>query len=321
MPARFPTLTSVQPDLNRLQAQLQVSEIKIKDNPTFQVINQLIVAVRQLQKILNSNINTGSSTISVADTIQFLLDSSDGGGGEDGLVIPGPVGPTGATGSQGPMGPMGAIIFPPDAEDGDIFPPLQGPQGNQGVTGAEGPLGLSIFVEDGLPGEDAFPAMLVQGIIQYDFEVLKRTDQTVTNNGTPQDDTELVFAALASSVYLIDFYIIYSGNNATGDYLWNFTYGSTLTVTIQMFGWQQSPSATLGSVNPTGEISGSSIWPSASQSAGTDAAHTKFVIIGQLRITTEAAANIQFKFSNNSAAAGRESTTRAGSILRVKKLF
>ena len=131
MPARFPTLTSVQPDLNRLQAQLQVSEIKIKDNPTFQVINQLIVAVRQLQKILNNNIaaNGGSSILSIADTFQFILESSSEGGGEDGLVVPGPVGPTGATGSQGPMGPMGAIIFPPSsASGGNIIAPI-GPIG------------------------------------------------------------------------------------------------------------------------------------------------------------------------------------------------
>lgn len=307
-------------DLDRLKSTLLTSGLQQTNNALFQVINQLIDYIRKLQ-IVTGVITTNPQIIQQIIISQSLeLDGGSDSGGGDSLVVPGPVGPTGAGGSQGPMGPMGAIIFPPDAEDGQMFPPIVGPQGNPGITGASGPVGPMMVVEDGLQGEDGIGIPGKAGS-DWDLILIKSADQTVTNNATLQNDTELIFSVAANSIYLVRFYIIYSGNNTTGDYKFDFLYGSSLTSVAQFYGWEQVLSVALGAANALGEISSASAWPSGAQSAGTDAAHTKFVATGEFRITTEAASTIQFRFANVSASAGRESTTRAGSVIKVKKLF
>ena len=52
-----------QPNLNRLKSQLLITGLQKKDNPLFQVINQLIVAVRQLQGGFTTDIQNLTVTI------------------------------------------------------------------------------------------------------------------------------------------------------------------------------------------------------------------------------------------------------------------
>lgn len=93
--------------IDRLKSQLQTSGISQQNNPLFQVINQLIDAVKELIK--ESNSNSGSSTTVIENIINQtnVFSGEDGLPGEDGMVgrdgKDGPIGPTGATGPQYPL--------------------------------------------------------------------------------------------------------------------------------------------------------------------------------------------------------------------------
>lgn len=243
---------------------------------------------------------------------------------ELGIVNPleGPAGP------QGPEGPPGFAI---DGDDGDPPIALPGPQGNPGITGPQGPAGPAIlFISEGEQGEDGIPGPAgasANGGSDWDQEVIKLVDESVTDSAVQNDD-ELFFLSLtANATYLVDFNIIYSGNNTTGDYAWNFFYFTSgvnnLINAAQAIGWYINPTSSLASANPLGaiaSISGNSIWPNAAVTAGVTAAGDKFNIFGMFQITLNATGSIRFQFGNGSAAAGRTSTTHAGSRLRLKKI-
>lgn len=148
-------------------------------------------------------------------------------------------------------------------------------------------------------------------------EVVKATNQTVTNNATLQDDTDLQFAVTASSVYLIEFYIIYSGNNASGDFKWGLTYPA-LSLARQSLGFfevlNSSDAPTAGTV-----IGSTTLWPTGF-TAGTDAADSKFVLWGKMTLVTNGSGTVKSQFANGTAASGRTSTCYAGSLLRYRKL-
>jgi hypothetical protein len=60
-----------QPDLNRLRTQLLSSGLQKRDNPVFQVINQLLSAVKQLQSSFLadlSSISSSSSTVVIGSS-------------------------------------------------------------------------------------------------------------------------------------------------------------------------------------------------------------------------------------------------------------
>lgn len=96
------------PSLDRLKAQLLTSGLSQKDQPLFQVINQLIDTMRQgfnqLQLSITNSIPSGSggnSTIITNGAGVMAIDYS-GQDGSDGLSgIPGP------QGFRGPIGPIG----------------------------------------------------------------------------------------------------------------------------------------------------------------------------------------------------------------------
>lgn len=142
---------------DRLLSQLNQTQLQQKDNPTYQVIKQLIQRIKELENSLGITTNT---TIEQTIIQQFINDS-DGGGGGDGEIGPpgiqGIKGDTGATGAIGPvtLGPMGL-----DGDQGEDNFPIPGPVGPTGATGAAGPMGPQSFlmmVEDGIQGEDAIP--------------------------------------------------------------------------------------------------------------------------------------------------------------------
>jgi hypothetical protein len=186
----------IQPDLSRLRSQLMVSDLKTKDNPTFQVIDQLIAAISRIQELINEDVDVINNLITnpsnnvvgypyFGEVLDNDLDSFipgptgpigskgeigpiglpgiDGNDGEDSL-IPGPIGLTGLSGSIGPTGETGSIGSPGldglDGEDSFIPGPvgLSGATGPTGSTGATGLAGLAGLPGlDGLDGEDGIP--------------------------------------------------------------------------------------------------------------------------------------------------------------------
>ena len=89
--------------LDRLQSQLLTSGLQVKDNPLYQVIDQLIQAVAKANLDINK-ILSKPSTITVVQGTQ----GSPGFDGIDGLDgVDGEIGLQGLQGLFGPQGPSG----------------------------------------------------------------------------------------------------------------------------------------------------------------------------------------------------------------------
>lgn len=158
----------------------------------------------------------------------------------------------------------------------------------------------------------------------WDTIIVKSADQTVTNNATPQNDSELLSAVTTNSTYLVELMLMYSANNTTGDYRWRFSYPD-LTGGVPVgscAGFHSGFSATM-TAQLTGGIGAATLWPSTDVLLGCDG-NNNVVLVCLIRFLLKTGAvnsgNLQFQFANSSAAAGRTSTTRAGSTLRIKKL-
>lgn len=154
---------------------------------------------------------------------------------------------------------------------------------------------------------------------EWDGSIVKASDQTVTNNATPQDDSELSFAVSASSVYLIEFYILYSGNNTSGDFQWELDFPA-LSFARQALGFYNSVNTSDATASGLSFGASTTKWPSFTFGGGTDASDSIFVFFGRLTLRTNGSGTLQSKFANNVAGTGRTSTCRAGSMLRYKKL-
>jgi hypothetical protein len=152
-------------------------------------------------------------------------------------------------------------------------------------------------------------------------EIRKSSDQTVTDNVTPQNDTELSFSMDIGGTYVVEFEILYGGNNTTGDYRGRFSF-SALANAADVLGNITDLSGG-GSAQTAASLGTTTQWPAADRIPDvvtTDNATRS--ISGRLIITnTNVAANtFQYQFANAAAAAGRNSITKTGSRLRYRKL-
>lgn len=173
--------------IDRLKAQLLVSGYQQKNNPLFQVINQLIDAVRQsiadTQAITGGGssgggggalgatyLTEGAEAATLPNSRQVIAGAGiqfndapnnrrvistaipfgmdSGGEGEDGP--PGPPGRDGVAGAPGPAGSNAvSFLYAFDGIDGEDAPILPGPAGIQGIQGQTGSVG-----QQGIPGLD-----------------------------------------------------------------------------------------------------------------------------------------------------------------------
>lgn len=172
--------------LDRLKAQLLTSGLSQQNQALFQVINQLIDAVRGATVTANA-----------------------GGGG---------------TGSVGPPGPQGAnavsFMYGYDGVDGEDGQPGQpGPQGFSGAIGPQGPAGLGVPGFDGYDGADSFipgpPGPVGPAGTSSGITTLKTTaDQTINAGAaTFVDITGLTFPVVNGIDYAFYFYIVFQSAN------------------------------------------------------------------------------------------------------------
>src|SRR5262245_22413088 len=182
--------------IDRLKAQLLTSGLSQQNQALFQVINQLIGAVRQ--SLANTEAITGGDsgggggvtgatfltetdeTASLPNSRQLVAGAGiniqstpngrmvihtaiplggDGGeGGEDG-----PPGPPGKDGRDGAPGAPGAnavsFLYAFDGIDGEDAPIIPGPTGSQGIQGTPGVIGSPGI--PGLDGEDGLDSMIL----------------------------------------------------------------------------------------------------------------------------------------------------------------
>lgn len=156
-------------------------------------------------------------------------------------------------------------------------------------------------------------------VSNWDTEIIKSADQTVTNSTTMENDTELFTSIEANSFYLVEMELLYSGNNTASDYVSRFLFPNITGGTS--IGYYYHPNFAL-SPTPTPEAGAVTIWPGSGIQCGTDAADSLFTTYIRFLIKTVAnAGTLQYQFCGNALGAGRTSTTRAGTVLRVKRLW
>ena len=119
-------LQAIPPD--RLYQVLNNTGLQNKDNPLYQLLYSLIVAVQKVTVTSGSSGGGGgSSTTNITNFIQQILESSGGDdSGGDGLVIPGPAGANGRDGIAGPPG------FSDDSGSSSDNMMIPGPKGDDG---------------------------------------------------------------------------------------------------------------------------------------------------------------------------------------------
>ena len=117
-------------------------------------------------------------------------------------------------------------------------------------------------------------------------------------------------------MWYVQLLLSYAGNNATGDYKCDFSFPSAS-------GWYDyvGDNNTADAINVSTGIQFATLTNfAAAVGLGTDAASTPRMFSLEMMIRATAAGTVQFRFANNAAGAGRNSITKAGSILRAKKL-
>ena len=134
----------------------------------------------------------------------------------------------------------------------------------------------------------------------------------MTNNATLQNDSALSFNVSSGETWYVELMLSYSGNNATGDYKCDFSFPLSS-------GWVRyvGDNTAADAINVSTGIRLAAASNLASIALGTDAADTPRVLMLEMMIRPTANGTVQFRFANNTAAAGRTSTTRAGTILHA----
>lgn len=147
--------------------------------------------------------------------------------------------------------------------------------------------------------------------------IIKSANQDVTNNATFQDDTELQFSVVAGGMYLLEMQLVYSGNDITGDYKWQFLVTSGI-----ISGRGNYLGLTTGSSIGTFPVSSQASSSIIAVSLGVVQADITQPILCTINYTFTASANATFKFqfANNTAGAGRISRTIKGTYLKYKKI-
>lgn len=144
--------------------------------------------------------------------------------------------------------------------------------------------------------------------------IVKTANQDVTDNANLQDDTELQFSVVAGGRYMIEMDIIWSANDATGDYKFDYalsngtmiaygiyyTYNNTRINNVIAVNQQTSADVVLQTIT-----------------ANIDTPISLKLVIP---VVINDNATFSYRFSNAAAAAGRTSRTWKGSILRYKRI-
>jgi hypothetical protein len=185
----------------------------------------------------------------------------------------------------------------------------------------EGP-NVTLTVADDAGNEEVDVTVAASGgASDWDFEITKQADQSVTDNATPQNDSELLWnGILANSLYLVEAIILYTGNNITGDYRGRFTFPANPSTTGIGFLNGFGAGGLSAQITPLVAAS-TTAWPTGDLNLGVTGVTTDLLpaFVRFYFRTAGAGGTLQYQFSNFVAAAGRTSTTLIGSTLRVKR--
>jgi len=203
-------------NLSKLQGTLLTSGIQ-KDNPAlYQVINEILKNLRDLQSSTGTSTGTGTTTTVVINGSPGPP-GIDGNDGEDGLIgAPGARGIDGAVGTAGAAGPITIGPMGLDGQDGEDGMPIPGNAGSPGASGATGPTGAAGPVTlgpMGMDGQDGEDGQTIPGPAgpagSSDLTTVRTTSNQTINAGagTFVDVTSLSFPVVNGGRYSFHFYI------------------------------------------------------------------------------------------------------------------
>jgi hypothetical protein len=185
-----------------------------------------------------------------------------------------------------------------------------------GTTELQGTLDIQGNISDANSNVTIADALDVTGAINGFTQVTKASNQDVTNAGLTVD-TALTFAVTAAKTYAVEFYLVISGSDATGDYIYDF---STSAGTMSGKGTQDS--LTTADAIQSSVITAAAAADTSDTSVGTSADVTIPIAsrgsFAFKQITSSG--SFRLRFGNAAAAGGRISRTWAGSYIRYKQL-
>lgn len=151
-------------------------------------------------------------------------------------------------------------------------------------------------------------------ITYWDTIIVKSANQDVTNNATPQADSELFFAVVLGGIYEVEFHLLYCGNSSTGDYRGRFSANASTTV----MGFYQHLNASF--VNTFVSQNVTAPFPNPDMICGCDTLAAVRTAYMRFQLVAAASENVAYQFANSAASSGITSRTALGSTLRVKRL-
>lgn len=199
-------------DVSRLETQLRRTQLQNKDNPLYQLLDQMIKAMAEQGRSLNS-LHGSSGNQEVTNITQFLSSLEDGGGG-DGGGIPGPTGPAGVAGARGADGIPLAFLQETDEPTPIIIP---GPSGSMGPAGLTELVFLQEIDATGATNVDfigAITTLYNQYLIMFE-NVLPNTDN-VTCSMRVSTDGGATFDSGANYKYSYRYMNTIAGNGVVG---------------------------------------------------------------------------------------------------------
>ena len=144
--------------------------------------------------------------------------------------------------------------------------------------------------------------------------IVKSANQDVTNDSNLQDDTELQFSVVAGGRYMIEMDIIWSANDPTGDYKFDYAL-SNGTMIAYGFYYTYNNVRINNVIAVNQQTSADVVLQTITANIDTPIP-LKLVIPAVINDN----ATFTFRFSNSTAGATRTSRTWKGSILRYKRI-
>lgn len=150
-------------------------------------------------------------------------------------------------------------------------------------------------------------------------EIVKASNDDVTNSNVLTPDSELTFAVTSGNKYFFEALICLQGNDASVNYKWNIDHPGAANLN-SVFGWYDYITNGGSPTHITAQGT-TSEWPSAAGvQFGILAINVDMYMYAAFFVTPNANGNVVWQQANANAAVGRTSSTRIGSIMRMRQM-
>lgn len=151
---------------------------------------------------------------------------------------------------------------------------------------------------------------------EWDIQIVKSADESVTNSAALQNDDELKWNIKANEVWRYQFIIFYT-TDTTGDFKMDLALSAGTA--IFTYRWQGQSTTNTNTASGDHEASVSTTTDRAFGGSGANTVLRNLVFEGNLS-TSSADATVTFRFAQNTATSGQSATVKKGSMLFAKRL-